>query len=319
MFSKESMPHLKIVVADDSAIYRKLLQNTLASKGYEIFVAQDGREALDLVAVHKPAVVITDWEMPDLTGLELCSQIRKSSESFTYIILLTTNNQKDQIIEGLRSGADDYLTKPFHSGELLARLAVGRRLADLHREILSKNKLLQELSLTDPLTGLPNRRALEEWAPRELRAAARHDFPFWVAVADIDRFKTINDTYGHAAGDLVLKSFAAILKRHTRASNISARIGGEEFVFALSHVDQAGVLTAVERLRQGLAQERFPFAPSIAITASFGVAGFHSKATIDFEALLQWADSALYVAKNGGRNRIELATEFLASPMHAGA
>lgn len=312
MFSKESIP-FKIVVADDSAIYRKLLQNTLASKGYEILVARDGREALGLVGLHNPAVVITDWEMPDVTGLELCKRIRKTFNSFTYIILLTGNNHKDQIIEGLQTGADDYLTKPFHVGELLARVAVGQRLADLHREIQSKNKLLEELSLTDPLTGLPNRRALEEWAPRELRAAARHDFPFWVTLIDIDRFKSVNDTYGHAAGDLVIKIFATILKRHTRASNICARIGGEEFVFALSHVDQAGVLTAVERLRNGLAQERFIFAPSIEITASFGVAGFHSKATIEFEKLLQRADAALYAAKNGGRNRIEFATEFVAS------
>lgn len=307
------MSHFKIVVADDSAIYRKLVQNTLASKGFEIFVASDGREAFDLVARHKPAVVITDWEMPDLTGLDLCSQIRKSSDSFTYIILLTSNSQKDQIIEGLQSGADDYLTKPFHEGELLARVAVGRRLADLHREIQSKNALLEELSLTDPLTGLPNRRALEQWAPRELKAAARHGFPFWVAVADLDRFKSINDTYGHAAGDLVLKSFGAILKRHTRSSNICARIGGEEFVFALSHVDQSGVLVAVERLRNGIAQERFAFAPSISVTASFGIAGFQTKAAIEFEDLLQRADSALYAAKNGGRNRIEFRTELLAA------
>ena len=138
----------------------------------------------------------------------------------------------------LTAGADDYLTKPFHARELLARLGVGRRLVNLHRQLEAKNLLLEELALTDGLTGLPNRRAVEAWAVRQLKGAARHGFPFWVALADLDRFKKVNDTYGHDAGDTVLKKFAEILKANTRSSNMCARFGGEEFLLVLTHVNK---------------------------------------------------------------------------------
>ena len=142
-----------------------------------------------------------------------------------YIVLLTGNSDKRQVVEGLQSGADDYLTKPFHPGELVARVAVGLRMSELTREIQEKNKLLEQLSLTDPLTGLPNRRAFEQWSARDLKGAIRHGFGFWVAMADLDRFKSVNDNYGHAAGDEVLKRFGAVLRENTRASNVCARLG----------------------------------------------------------------------------------------------
>src|SRR6266700_5328453 len=245
-----STEQLRIVVADDSAMYRKLVENTLGNEQYAVVCGKNGREAIDLVTAHQPAVVITDWEMPDITGLQLCEQIRRDHDSYGYIILLTSNTEKNQIIEGLAAGADDYLTKPFHSGELLARVAVGRRIAELHRQIQAKNRLLEELALTDPLTGLPNRRALEEWATRELKSAARHSFAFWVVMADLDRFKTVNDTYGHDAGDLVLKKFAEVLRANTRSSNICARVGGEEFILVLSHIGKEDALTATDRIRR---------------------------------------------------------------------
>ena len=139
------------------------------------------------------------------------------------------HSDKEQVVEGLAAGADDYSTKPFHAGELVARVAVGRRIAELHREIQAKNRSLEEMALTDALTGLPNHRAVDVWASREMSAAARHDFSFWVVMADLDSFKKVNDTYGHDAGDTVLKTFAEILKTHTRQSDICARLGGEEF------------------------------------------------------------------------------------------
>ena len=147
----------------------------------------------------------------------------------SHLILLTGNTDKAQVVEGLAAGADDYLTKPFHSGELVARVEVGRRIVELHREVQAKNRRLEEMALTDPLTGLPNRRAIDVWAPRELSAAARHDFHFWVVMADLDFFKKVNDIYGHEAGDTTLKTFAAILTAHTRGSDMCARLGGEEF------------------------------------------------------------------------------------------
>src|SRR6266705_6408409 len=198
-----STQEFKILVADDSRLYRKLVEGTLAQEQYAVCFAKNGREASDLLAKQRPALVITDWEMPDLTGIELCGQIRGDRSSYTYIILLTSKADKDQIIRGLSAGADDYLTKPFHSGELLARVAVGRRIIELHREIQAKNRLLAELALTDPLTGLPNRRAIEDWAMRQLNGATRHGFSFWVVMVDLDSFKSVNDTYGHEAGDVV--------------------------------------------------------------------------------------------------------------------
>jgi two-component system cell cycle response regulator len=300
--------YFKVVIADDSPVYRKLLRETLAHGRFVTFFAQNGREAIQLVSANQPAVLITNWEMPDLTGLELCQQIRSDKGSYTYIILLTSNGDKDQIIEGLDNGADDYLTKPFHAGELLARVAVGCRVTELHRQVQAKNRLLEELALTDPLTGLPNRRALVEWGTRELESAARHGFGFWTVLMDLDNFKRVNDTYGHKAGDAVLKRFSEVLKTSTRASNICGRLGGEEFVLVLSHIGQSEVFIAVERLRQCFEREVFNFNGEVVkVTASFGISGLQLGINPGFDDLLRQADVALYRAKHAGKNRVEFA------------
>ena len=299
---------VKIVVADDSPVYRKLVESVLSQQGYEVVFAKNGSEAVEAVAKHQPSLVITDWEMPDLSGIELCRKIRGDCDSYTYIILLTSNTAKDQVVEGLAAGADDYLTKPFHSGELVARVGVGRRMVDLHRQIQKKNQLLQELALTDPLTGLPNRRAIKDWTSRELSGAARHAFAFWVAVADLDHFKKINDEHGHEAGDIVLKKFADLLRANTRSSNMCGRAGGEEFILALTHVHRGGVQIAVERVRRQLETATFSFDGSaIQVTASFGIAGFQGTSAPPFDQLMREADAALYTAKHDGRNRLEFA------------
>ncbi len=301
----------KILVADDSRIYRSLVENVLAREGHTVIFAENGREALEAIVNHQPSLLITDWEMPDLTGPELCRKIRQGHERYIHIILLTSNTAKDQIIEGLAAGADDYLTKPFHPGELLARVAVGRRVAELHRQIHAKNLLLEQLAQTDSLTGLPNRRAVQEWTKRELSGAARHGFSFWLAMADLDHFKNINDCYGHEAGDQVLKGFARILKENTRSSNICGRIGGEEFVIALSHADRTGVETAVERIRSQLEAAEFLFDGIVVkATVSFGITGFRGTNAQSFDELLRNADEALYRAKRRGRNRLEFTLPF---------
>lgn len=304
-----NLPHeFKILVADDSALYRKLLQDNLAKAGYSVLLAEDGREARKALTEHRPSLVITDWEMPDITGIDLCKEIRLHEELYTYIIVLTGKAEKEKLIEGLAAGADDYLTKPFHSGELLARVGVGRRVSELHHQIQAKNYLLEELSLTDPLTGLPNRRAIEAWANREVSGAARHGFPFWIVMADLDHFKNVNDTHGHEAGDVVLKRFAKLLKANTRASNMCARLGGEEFVIALTHIDYAGVKIAVERIRNHFQSETFDFGGEVLqVTASFGIAGLQGNTPSNLEELLRDADAALYRAKENGRNRVECA------------
>jgi diguanylate cyclase (GGDEF)-like protein len=302
-----STQRFKVLAVDDSAIYRKLVEQSLSQEQYVVLFAKNGREALDLFAEHQPAVVITDWSMPDISGLELCRRIRRDFQSFhSHLILLTSNSNKEQVVEGLAAGADDYLTKPFHSGELAARVAVGRRIVELHREIQAKNRLLEEMALTDALTGLPNRRAVAVWASRELSAAARYDFAFWVVMADLDLFKKINDTYGHETGDTVLKTFAEILKTHTRESDICARLGGEEFLVMLTHSDRGGTKTAVERIRKQFESTTVTVgASTVTATASFGVAGFRGTKPPDWNAIIESADTALYQAKHKGRNRIE--------------
>ncbi|HTZ99412.1 MAG TPA: diguanylate cyclase [Candidatus Aquilonibacter sp.] len=307
---KSASGTVKVLIADDSAVYRKLVERTLDPESCSVLVARDGSEAIEIIEREHPSLIITDWIMPDITGLELCRRIRENKDSeYAYVILLTSNAEKENVVKGLTAGADDYLTKPFDQDELLARVRVGLRLIDLHRQIETKNHMLEELALTDSLTGLPNRRAIETWAGRQLSGAARHGFPFWTVLVDLDHFKHVNDTYGHEAGDTVLKRFGEIIKNNTRYSDISGRIGGEEFVQVITHSVEDGVRILVERMRGQFAAERFEFGgETFCVTASFGVAGFHGKRSPEFSALLAEADAALYRAKNSGRNRIEFSS-----------
>jgi len=298
----------RVLVADDSPVYRKLVEHALEAAPYSLLFAKSGREALDLFAQHSPSIVITDWMMPDLSGLEFCSKIRgENNRRFVYIILLTGLTEKNSLIQGLEAGADDYLTKPFDPGELLARIGVGRRTIELHREIEAKNRLLEELALTDPLTALPNRRALEDWGKRQLHGASRHGFPLWVIHADLDSFKQINDSYGHNAGDMVLQKFAELLRNRTRASDACGRMGGDEFLLILTHVDSEHIQPVVDRLRSQFASSDFSFnGSSVSVTASFGIAGFQGRSAPEFSDLVQRADKALYAAKRAGGNRVEI-------------
>ena len=303
-------PHdeaFKILVADDSAVYRKLLEQTLFPD-YSVLLAQTGAQALEIFERERPSLVITDWVMPDLTGLELCQRIRAEAESrYAYVILLTTASTKADVVKGLSAGADDYLTKPFDQEELRARVRTGRRLIELQRQIEAKNRLLEELALTDSLTALPNRRAIEDWAKRQLSGAARHGFPFWVILADLDNFKAINDTYGHATGDIVLKRFADVLRANTRLSDICGRIGGEEFLMVITHVEEANMKMVIERIREQFAHQTFGHdGGNFSVTASFGIAGFHGRTPPPFSQIVTGSDAALYRAKNWGRNRVEM-------------
>jgi diguanylate cyclase (GGDEF)-like protein len=306
---KDAGGPIKVLVADDSAVSRKLVEHTLSEEKYSLVFAKSGRETLDLFAEHDPALVIVDWIMPDLTGLEICQHIRSRSQaSYTYIILLTGMSAKESVVEGLAAGADDYLTKPFHHEELIARVGVGLRIMALQREIEAKNLLLKELALTDALTSLPNRRAIEDWAARQLSGAARYGFSFWVALADLDHFKVVNDTYGHDAGDNVLKTFSEILKSNSRKSDICGRIGGEEFLLVLTHTSEENAKRVIDRVRAELEATHFNFdGNSLNVTASFGLAGFVGTHAPDFNRLVAQADAALYSAKRQGRNRLELS------------
>ena len=312
--AKSDLPscELKVLVADDSPVYRRLVEQSLMPERYKVLMAKDGRQALDLFAEHSPELVITDWTMPDISGLEVCQAIRLNGEqNHTYVILLTANAEKDEVIEGLAAGADDYLTKPFHPGELLARVRVGRRVVELYNQIRAKNRLLEELALTDSLTSLPNRRAINIWAERQISAAARHHFEMSVIAADLDFFKKVNDTHGHDVGDTVLKGFAEILKLNTRNSDICGRLGGEEFLMAFTHADKQGATLVAERVRKSFEEQKFTAnGKIISATASFGIAQFRKAATPAlFNEMLGRADAALYSAKHKGRNRVEFADE----------
>lgn len=298
-----------VLVVDDSPVARKLVELTLPANEYLLLFAKTGREALELYSQHRPALVITDWLMPDFSGIELCQRIREESEgSYTYVILLTGVSDKAEVVKGLLSGADDYLTKPFHPEELLARASVGRRTVALHREIELKNRQLEQLVVTDGLTGMPNRRAMEEWAGRQLSGAKRHGFSFWAIMADLDNFKAINDTCGHSAGDAVLKKFGELMMDNIRRCDMCARIGGEEFLIILTHVDQEGVLKAVEHVRRLFEAHTFTFGKkTLRVTASFGVARLPDGTDLSFDELVVRADAALYRAKRNGRNQVEVA------------
>jgi len=242
-----------------------------------------------------------------MDGLEVCRRVREYSA--VPIIVLTALDAESDKVTALDLGADDYLTKPFDAGELLARVGVGCRIVELHREIATKNQQLEEMAHTDSLTCLPNRRGLEDWAIRQLRGAARHGFPLWVVHADLDFFKDINDSFGHDAGDAVLKKFAEILKANTRASDICGRMGGDEFLIVMSHVEGEHIRATIEPLRAELAAHVFTFTgKSVSITASFGIAGFRGGEAPPFHLLVQQADKALYEAKHAGGNQVRIAS-----------
>jgi two-component system chemotaxis response regulator CheY len=299
----------EVLVVDDSSVHRRIVEQTLARKSYSLLFAQNGKEAVKLFQEHAPCIVVSDWVMPDLSGLELCQRIRSdASKPYTYIILITSKHERADMLEGLQAGADEYLTKPFDPEELLARIGVGLRIVELNRELVAKSKKLEEAVQTDPLTQLPNRRAIEKWASKQLRGAARHGFPFWVIVGDIDCFKAVNDTFGHGAGDDVLRQFAEILRKNTRASDICGRLGGDEFLVVLTHVNPEHIETTVSKFREQFAELSFPFqGKSVGVTASFGVAGFHRRDLGDFSTLIRKADEMLYEAKRAGRNLVKIS------------
>jgi len=298
-----------VLVVDDSPVARKLVEQALDKTRYALLFAKTGEEALQIFGEQKPAIVVTDWLMPDLSGIELCERIRRDfAGHFTYILILTGVSDKTKIVKGLQAGADDYVTKPFNPEELAARVNSGRRIAELHREIEAKNLILQQLALTDSLTNLPNRRAIEEWGRRQLTGALRHKFPFWVVMVDVDKFKYVNDTFGHDAGDVVLREIADIIRRNTRQSDICGRIGGDEFVVVLTYSDQDGVKIAVERIREQVEKHRFEFrGQEVYVTTSIGIAGIRPGQDPDFGRMMVQADVGLYSAKRQGRNRVEIA------------
>lgn len=201
--------HFPILIAEDDPVSRKVLEKTLTKAGYEVVSVENGKKALEILNKRFFPIILTDWMMPEMDGLQLCRLTRQNRwPGYVFIILLTAKDSKDDIITGLEAGADDYLTKPFNHAELIARLKTGKRILELERSLTNANEEIRILSITDPLTGCYNRGYLTRRLPQEIKRARRYNRPLSVVLSDLDHFKSVNDTYGHQAGDLVLKKFA---------------------------------------------------------------------------------------------------------------
>jgi diguanylate cyclase (GGDEF)-like protein len=308
---KDSFP---ILIAEDNAVSRKLLEKNLTHAGHEVVTARNGREALEIFRKTFFPMVLTDWMMPEMDGLALCHAIRSYvSPGYVYIVFLTAKDSKDDIIAGLDAGADDYLTKPFHPTELMARLKTGKRILELERSLKTANEEIRILSITDPLTGSFNRGYMTGHLPEEISRAKRYGHPMSLIMCDIDRFKKVNDHWGHIAGDSVLRLIADCIKEAMRNDiDWAARYGGEEFLVVLPETAHEGARVVAERLRNIVAEKPFRIGnEDVTITASFGLATFDpaTDKTPSSEALINEADECLYQAKKAGRNCVRARGE----------
>jgi diguanylate cyclase (GGDEF)-like protein len=298
---------MRVLIADDSPMLRALLRSTLQRWGYEVVVAENGDKAWEILSDHNPPpMAILDWEMPPgLTGPEVCRKVRDTRrEPYTYILLLTGKNTKEETVEGMDSGADDYVVKPFHEHELQVRLRAGKRIVDLQTELLGAREELRDRANKDILTMLPNRPAIHDILQQELSRCHRDRRTVGVVLLDLDHFKSINDTYGHFAGDAVLKETANRLRGNMRPYDRVGRYGGEEFLVVLPNCDLEQAAQQAERMREKLGQQpMYVDGTELQVTASFGVTiSDGSEGSPD--SCIRVADEALYQAKNAGRNRI---------------
>ncbi len=284
--------------------------------GYEVVIAKDGEEAWrELQAEDVPRLAILDWMMPGIDGVEVCRRVRSAHrEPYVYILLLTARTDAQDLVEAMDAGADDYLTKPFNSMELKARLRAGRRIVDLQEQLLMAREALRQQATHDGLTGLLNRTSILDILHKELERASREDLPLSILMVDLDRFKQINDTRGHLAGDAVLREAAVRMKSAIRRYDSLGRYGGEEFLVVLPGCPGNGAAAHADRLRMSLGSEPFSFScQPIEVTCSVGIACRPRGASCDSDWLIREADRALYGAKERGRNRTEYPSPELAS------
>jgi diguanylate cyclase (GGDEF)-like protein len=306
---------MNILVADDDASSRLITTVALRSLGHECHTVSDGAQAWEEFQSRQPDVVISDWMMPGLSGVELCRNIRcDSSGHYPYFIMVSAQGDLDQILEGMRAGADDYLVKPLDPADLQTRLVAAARVTSLHHQLADQRIELERLNCDladvarrDPLTGLGNRRALEEDLVLLEARVSRYGHTYGVALLDIDYFKAYNDNYGHQAGDEVLRVVAAELKDHARSGDAVYRYGGEEFLCIFPEQSLATATQAVQRMRLGVAQLAIAHVdnPPGVLTVSAGVAQLDSSHSRSMTEVLKEADEALYRAKDLGRNRVE--------------
>lgn len=312
-----------ILAADDEPVTLLCLEKMLGAEHRRLLLAKDGEEALQLALEHRPQVLITDWRMPGMSGIDLCKILRKTSVTqHIYIIILTVNESEDALVEAFDAGADDYIIKPFTTKVLQARISSGERLIRSQRTIsndrevirryaaklASTNRKLQNMAMTDFLTGLPNRRSALQRLKNLIAEVQRYGEPLSCVMIDIDHFKQVNDTYGHDCGDSALKQITKLFEEKARSYDMVSRWGGEEFLVISARSSAADTCQLAERLRRTVESHKIRISKhqTMQLTISLGVAtwcpDFHNA-----EELIKKADQALYQAKTNGRNRVELA------------
>jgi diguanylate cyclase (GGDEF)-like protein len=300
---------VKILIAEDDPTTRQLLKSILVKWGYDVIDTSNGNEAWQaLQAEEAPRLAILDWKMPGMDGTEICRKVRQEvNEHYIYIILLTARDRDEDLIAGMEAGADDYITKPFKTSELRVRLRAGRRIVELQNELIAAREILKRQAAYDSLTGLLNHGEILRILKNELAKADREGNSVGLIMADIDSFKKINDTYGHMAGDVVLRLTSERMHSLMRSYDFVGRYGGEEFMIILPGFDLQGAVALAERLRQSINDEGMNTPEGmIPVTISLGVTLSDMERKLDMEALIKAADSALYKAKKNGRNRVEV-------------
>jgi two-component system cell cycle response regulator len=311
---------MRILIAEDDPVSRRLLQATLTKWGYEVVVCVNGTEAWEsLQSDNAPRLAILDWMMPGLDGLQVCRKVReRGSEPYFYMLLLTAKIQKEDVVAGMDAGADDYVTKPFDAHELKVRLRAGQRLLDLQNELIAAREALRVQATHDALTGLFNRVTILDTMKRELARARRDNTNLGAAMIDLDHFKGINDTFGHLTGDHVLREASKRMQLCLRTYDDLGRYGGEEFLVILPSCDLRDSVVVAERIRAGLANTPFVLSDGkpLLVTASMGVISTSVIKEPTVDNLIHAADAALYRAKNGGRNRIMIGEEKDATPVN---
>lgn len=302
--------NMSVLIIDDARTIRQQISEILrdARLGVTCIEAENGIEGLKLLLAMKVDVILCDLEMPEMDGLKFLRAASSRPECRDIpVILLTGRDDLDIKVRCLEEGASDYITKPFAPTELLARVKIHLKIKSLQDELRQSNRQLQQLSTTDALTGLDNRRKMLETLGREFERCRRTHAPFALLIIDLDHFKNVNDSYGHQQGDMVLQHVAKLLQNQLRQYDAAARYGGEEFTLLLPDTDGVEACGVANRLRKQIAAYTYPgpFA-DLKITASIGVASAPHHLITDIEELIRAADTALYNAKNNGRNRIEM-------------
>jgi diguanylate cyclase (GGDEF)-like protein len=294
-----------VFVVDDNELIRRLATALLTKNNYDVSTAVNGMDALELISTVQPDVILLDVMMPKMDGFECCSRLKKNKETHDIpVILVSSNTETIDKIKGLEIGASDYIVKPFDYGELLARVSTQVKMKSLLDELGKKNSLLEELVKKDSLTNLYNHRYFYERLAEEFTASKRTNNPLSCIICDIDRFKSINDTHGHQAGDEILKSLAAILSNEMRTDDVASRYGGEEFALIFPDTGIRKAKARAERIRRNVENNVLTFGGiQISATISIGVASIPDNNAESHIELICFADEALYAAKQAGRNK----------------